>query len=297
MEAVLNLEGVVDCHVNTLVLPCEVKVSHRINGTPLRDIVSIIRDLGYASATYVAEEEKNTIKEVLAQEVRHYKMKFLWALVVEVPILILMWIIPYTNPEFLSSYYVFRGMPLYIFLLLGLASIIQFVLGADFYRGALKSIKNCSANMDVLVVLGTSAAWLYGLILIFIGDHANSESQDESVEQHSRMSVHEHGHNFEIASTLITVILFGKLLESVTKKQTVDKLQQLASLKVSKAMLMKEGATLAAAGEDTDIDLLVVGDIIKVINGQTMPIDGVVIAGEGLINESMLTGEAKPVSK
>ena len=60
---------------------------------------------------------------------------------------------------------------------------------------------------------------------------------------------------------------------------------------------MKEGATLADVGEETDVDLLVVGDIIKVINGQTIPIDGVVVAGDGLINESMLTGEAKPVNK
>lgn len=60
---------------------------------------------------------------------------------------------------------------------------------------------------------------------------------------------------------------------------------------------MKDEATLADAGVETEVDLLVVGDIIKVINGQTIPIDGVVVAGDGLINESMLTGEAKPVNK
>lgn len=113
------------------------------------------------------------------------------------------------------------------------------MLGADFYKGAYKSMRACNANMDVLVVLGTSAAWFYGLILIFIGDHAYGTNDHETVESHSRHSVHEHAHNFEIAATLITVILFGKLLESFSKKQTVDKLQQLASLKVSKATLMK----------------------------------------------------------
>jgi len=261
------MEGVIDCNVNTNVLPNKVKVSYRINGTPLRDIVTAIRNLGYASAKYVPEQEGNSIKDVLAREVKHYKLKFLWALVVEVPILVLMWVTPYTHPEFLSSHIVFNGMPLYIFLLLGLSSIIQFGFGLDFYRGAWKSVRGCSANMDVLVVLGTTAAWLYGLILIFIGDHAYGTSHHETIEDHSRHSVHEHGHNFEIASTLITVILFGKLLESVTKKQTVDKLQQLASLKVSKASLMKDGASLADTGEDTEIDLLVVGDVIKVING------------------------------
>lgn len=152
--------------------------------------------------------------------------------------------------------------------------------------------------MDVLVVLGTSAAWFYGLILIFVGDHAFGTDHMETVKDHSFHSVHEHAHNFEIAATLITVILFGKFLESVTKKQTVDKLSQLASLKVSKAMLMAEtGAKLSDVGTETEVDLLVVGDIIKVINGQTIPIDGLVIQGQGLANESMLTGEAKPVGK
>ena len=79
--------------------------------------------------------------------------------------------------------------------------------------------------MDVLVVLGTSAAWLYGLILIFVGDHHYGAHDAHMTDtDHFRHIVHEHGHNFEIAATLITVILFGKFLESVTKKQTVDKL-------------------------------------------------------------------------
>ena len=132
--------------------------------------------MGYQSAKYVAPKEENTIKEVLAKEVKHYKLKFLWCLIVELPILALMWIVPYTTPEFLTGYIVVNGMPLYIFLLLALSTIIQFGFGYDFYRGALKSIKGCSANMDVLVVLGTTAAWLYGLILIFIGDSAYGSS-------------------------------------------------------------------------------------------------------------------------
>ena len=78
----------------------------------------------------------------------------------------------------------------------------------------------------------------------------------------------------------------------------MDKLSQLASLKVSSAILMPEsGAKLSDTGVETEVDLLVVGDIIKVINGQTIPIDGVVVEGQGLVNESMLTGEAKPVNK
>ena len=119
--------------------------------------------------------------------------------------------------------------------------------------------------------------------------------------------IHEHGHNFEISSTLITIILLGKFLESFSKKQTVDKLSQLASCKVTKATLVYKKPDnwtekivfydLSLPGAEIDVDLLMVGDVIKVINGQTIPIDGHVVKGSGLVNESMLTGESKPVSK
>ena len=228
---------------------------------------------------------------------RRYKIKFLSCLALEIPILILMWVIPYASPKFMTNYHVYNGMTLYILILLVFSSIIQFGIGTDFYKGAYKSMRACSANMDVLVVLGTTAAWAYGVILIFIGDHDFGTDLPETIQMQSQMSVQEHAHNFEIAATLITVILFGKYLESVTKKQTVDKLSQLASLKVSKAILMNLGAKLSDNGIETDVDLLCIGDVIKVINGQTVPIDGILIQGQGLVNESMLTGESKPVSK
>jgi len=100
-----------------------------------------------------------------------YRNKFMASFLILIPILVLMWVVPYTVPEFLTAYIIFNGMPLYIFLLCGFSSIIQFYMGANFYKGAYKSVKNYSANMDVLVVLGTTAAWSYGVILIFIGDH------------------------------------------------------------------------------------------------------------------------------
>ena len=97
-----------------------------------------------------------------------------------------MWVIPYAVPKFVTSYIIFNGMPLYIFLLLGFSSIIQFYSGAGFYKGAYKSVKNCSANMDVLVVLGTTAAWLYGVILIIVGDHEAGMTSGEDHDEHVR---------------------------------------------------------------------------------------------------------------
>ena len=160
-------------------------------------------------------------------------------------------------------------------------------------------------------MLGTTAAWLYGVILIFIGGHLGKQDHLSEAELHAyhkqvHMTIHEHAHNFEISATLICVVLLGKYLESFSKKQTVEKLSQLASLKVSKAILVTKSETkkseeeeeeqdinidcekneeksptklltindiddeeggLMEEGNEIDIDLLVVGDIIKIING------------------------------
>jgi Cu+-exporting ATPase len=233
-----------------------------MNGTPLRDIIQTIKDLGYSTAKFAPESNSNNIQKILEGEVRRYMIKFLVCLALEIPILFFLWIMPYAFSDFLTKYPTFNGMPAYIIILFVLSTIIQFGAGIGFYKGAYKSIRACSANMDVLVVLGTTAAWGYGVILLFINDHIYAASEQvvmkgmdtgghsgmtgmdkggdstDAVSMQTRMAIQEHAHNFEIASTLITVILLGKFLESISKKQTVDKLSQLASLKVSKAILM-----------------------------------------------------------
>ena len=155
----------------------------------------------------------------------------------------------------------------------------------------------------------SKTSFFYGVLMIFIGYSEEIDSSGHSGSDHDDAkwhAVHEHAHNFEISATLITVILLGKWMESFSKKQTVDKLSELASLKVTKAQLVyKRGSEeeekgdyeLNLAGKDTDVDLLVVGDVIKVINGDTIPIDGTVVKGEGITNESMLTGESRPIQK
>ena len=179
--------------------------------------------MGYPSASYVPETDKTDIRKVMQEEVATYRKKFLIALLLNIPILVLMWVIPYAKKEWVTDKVIVNGIPLYIFILLGFSTVIQFYSGAAFYKGSYKSVRNCSANMDVLVVLGTTAAWLYGVILIFVGNEVQ-EINDSDDDHALHLIVHEHGHNFEISATLIMVILFGKFLESFSKKQTVEKL-------------------------------------------------------------------------
>lgn len=100
-----------------------------------------------------------------------FKSKFQICLALYIPIAILIWLVPYVKPlsAFMTSIRLFNGVTLYIILNFLIATFIQFYMGIDFYKSAYKSLKHKSANMDVLIVIGTSAAWLYGLILILIG--------------------------------------------------------------------------------------------------------------------------------
>jgi len=105
-------------------LPNVIKVAYRLNGKPLRDIISKVKDIGFKSAKYKPDDDNNSIRDMLDKEVARYRNKFVGAMIVWIPIMILMWVIPYTNPKFLTENAVYNGMSLYIFLLLGLSSII-----------------------------------------------------------------------------------------------------------------------------------------------------------------------------
>lgn len=147
-------------------------------------------------------------------------------------------------------------------------------------------------------MMGTTAAWLYGIVMIGFG---YSELERMNLEMFS-MSTKEHAHNFEISSALITIILCGKYIETISKKKTLDKLSDLASLKVTKANLieMKSGSeliSLDAKDREIEVELVQVNDLCKIYPGQGVPVDGIVVFGKGICNEAMLTGESKPVQK
>jgi P-type E1-E2 ATPase len=115
------------------------------------------------------------------------------------------------------------------------------------------------------------------------------------------MKVHSHVHNFETSAILITIVLAGKYIETFSKMKTIDKLSQLASLKVTKANLIKEKdqskLSLNSDFEEVVVELLEIKDFVMVQPGGAIPTDGLVVFGRGCCNESMLTGEAQPIQK
>ncbi|KAK4270659.1 hypothetical protein QN277_019438 [Acacia crassicarpa] len=163
-----------------------------------------------------------------------------------------------------------------------LTSIIQFGIGKRFYIAAGRALKNGSTNMDVLVALGTTASYVYSVCALLYGALTGFWSPTY----------------FETSAMLITFVLLGKYLECLAKGKTSDAIKKLVELAPATALLVvkdKGGKPI----EEREIDSLLIqpGDTLKVLPGTKIPADGTVTWGSSYVNESMVTGEAVPVSK
>ncbi|KAF1083896.1 Copper-exporting P-type ATPase A [Sporotomaculum syntrophicum] len=152
-----------------------------------------------------------------------------------------------------------------------LATPVQFIAGYQFYLGAYKALRHGSANMDVLVAMGTSAAYFYsvGTTFFFPGDVY-----------------------YETSAIIITLILLGRLLESAAKGRTSEAIKKLMGLAARTARVVRDGQEIDIPVEDVQV-----GDVVLVRPGEKLPVDGVILEGISSVDESMLTGESIPVDK
>ena len=158
------------------------------------------------------------------------------------------------------------------YLMWALATPVQFYVGWQYYIGAYKALRNGSANMDVLIAMGSSAAYFYSVpvALGLIPGHVY----------------------FETSAVIITLIKLGKFLEARAKGRTSEAIKKLMGLRAKSAHVIRAGQEL-----DVPADEVIVGDIVLVRPGEKVPVDGVVVEGRSAVDESMLTGESLPVEK
>ncbi len=157
-----------------------------------------------------------------------------------------------------------------------LATPVQFIIGARFYRGAWYALKNRAGNMDLLVALGTSAAYFFSLYLwLTLGSEVAE----------GRMY-------FEASAVVVTLVLFGKWLESRAKRQATSAIRELMALRPETARLIRDGEEI-----EVGVEQVRAGDHVEIRPGERVPTDGVVISGRTEIDESMVTGESMPVSR
>jgi Cu+-exporting ATPase len=171
---------------------------------------------------------------------------------------------------------------------LALATPVQFIIGLPFYIRAFHALKNGSANMDVLVVMGTSAAYFYSHYLMFhpaIGGGHDTHMGMPGMAHHPALY-------FDASVMIMTIVWLGKWLEAVARKRTMRSLQQLQELRPETAQVVRNGAEARIPFAQ-----VISGDVLIIRPGEHIPVDGYVVEGLAAINESMISGESVPVDK
>ncbi|GLJ04983.1 hypothetical protein SUGI_0008330 [Cryptomeria japonica] len=219
-----------------------------------------------------------------SEEISQYRKSFLWSLVFTVPVFVLAMIFMYIPG-------IKRGLEIKLvnMLMLGqllrwiLSTPVQFIIGKRFYTGAYKAVRHGSANMDVLIALGTNAAYFYSVYTVL---RAATDVEFEGTDF------------FETSAMLISFILLGKYLEVLAKGKTSEAIAKLMDLAPDTATLLIHDNDGNVASERTiSSQLIQRNDIIKILPGEKVASDGLVVWGQSHVNESMITGEAKPIAK
>ncbi|WP_394189435.1 heavy metal translocating P-type ATPase [Paenisporosarcina quisquiliarum] len=270
IEKGLNrMEGVQNASIN---LALETgRVSYDPSILSSNDLIKKIQSLGYDAE--FKNEQMGVKLDHRKVEIKKKTRLFLISALLSLPLLWTMvahfaftsWIYV---PEFLMNPFVQWA----------LATPVQFWIGWTFYKGAYFALRNKSANMDVLVALGTSAAYFYSVYLV--------------LTNLAHLGAHSIGLYFETSAVLITLIILGKVFEARAKGRSSDAIQKLMKLQPKTAFVEREGTT-----QEIPIDDVRIGDILMIKPGSSIPVDAEVISGNSAVDESMLTGESLPVDK
>ncbi len=258
-QALAGVPGVVSAGVN---LASEKATVKYIEGTDVSDLRRAVEEAGYKLGL-----EAQTLEDVTTaarQEIRTIRNRFILAVVLAGVIMVLMWT-PF-----------FAGKP---YLLWALATPIQFWAGWRFYRGTWGALKHRTADMNTLIVVGTSAAYLYSVIAVL----SPALFAAGGLEYHLY---------FDTSAMIITLILLGRCLEARARGQTSEAIKKLIGIQPKTALVIRDGREVKIPVEDVQV-----GDLITVRPGERVPVDGVVRQGYSSIDESMLTGESIPVEK
>lgn len=268
IEKGLNkMDGVMNATVNLALEKATIEYNTAVLSPS--DFIKKVESLGYGAK---AKADAQNTADHRQQEIERQTSKFIFSAILSLP---LVWAM--VGHFSFTSFIWVPKMFMNPWVQLALATPVQFFIGKQFYIGAYKSLKNGSANMDVLVSLGTSAAYFYSLYLslVSIGQTAHT------VELY-----------YETSALLITLIILGKLFEAKAKGRSSEAIKKLMGLQAKTATIERDGIEL-----EVPLEEVVVGDILHIKPGEKIPVDGKITEGQSAIDESMLTGESVPVDK
>lgn len=274
-RAVSKLPGVAKVAVN---LPLNKAVVHiqQMSTTGPRNVIECLTSLGYTADIDSGNSDQDAMSK---SEVQKWRKLLLSALMFSLPAMLIHMVLGYIPAvhHFLMTK-IFNGVTLKLLLMFLLATPVQFWIGKRYYVAAFKGMQHGMMGMDFLIIVGTTASYLYSFIS-FVG---------------SGISKDYHGHHFFESSTmLLTFVTLGKYMESMAKGKTADALSELAKLQPKTAILIVEGES----DREIPIELVQRGDLLRIAPGSNVPTDGIVKSGTSSCDESMLTGESMPVVK
>lgn len=253
-------------------------ITHDDDSMNVDNLIASVKKAGYSASVIDASTPQDHMNHGGSD--RHYKRLFLIGLFLTLPLVYFMaldfinWL---PGAGFL--------MPYVGLISLLLASVVQFYLGAGFYKGMWSSLRMKSFNMDSLVAIGTSAAYLYSVFFYFAYVIQNGSFIGLNGDKIPELY-------FETSALLITFVLLGKWLEARAKGQSNDAIRKLMNLQAKSAHLIVDGEII-----EKPIDQINHGDVLLVRPGETVPLDGQIIKGSSSVDESMVTGESMPVAK
>jgi Cu+-exporting ATPase len=264
LESVLSeLEGVIEAQV--IFTTERARVQYIPTILSQTDIRRAITDAGFETVNTGGdvEDAERLAREREIQQQRHYLTV---GLIFTIPLFLL------SMSRDFGLLPMWAHQPWVNWIMLGLATPVQFYVGWQYYVGAYKSLRNRSANMDVLIAMGSSAAYFYSIpiLLGWLPGHVY----------------------FETSATIITLIKVGKFLEAKAKGRTSEAIKKLMGLQAKTARVERNGETI-----EVPVEEVLTGDIVLTRPGEKIPVDGVVLEGRSAVDESMLTGESLPVEK
>jgi Cu+-exporting ATPase len=258
-KALSNKEGVYNATINFATE--KLTVEYNSEQISVAGIKKTVQDVGYQVI-----EPKKTMDdaegEARKRHVRRLKYLLTASIVLTIPILILMWLQPLPMQQ--------NNILMFI-----LATPVQFIVGWTFYIGAYKGLRNKTANMDTLIAMGTSTAWIYSTIVTFAPGIFPSAAVF-----------------FDTATMIMSFILLGKLLDAIAKGRTSEAIRKIMGLQAKIARVIRDGVEQEIPVEDVQV-----GDIVVVRPGEKIPVDGVVTEGYSAVDEKVITGESIPVEK
>nr|XP_055191827.1 copper-transporting ATPase 2 isoform X3 [Nyctereutes procyonoides] len=251
-----------------------------------RDIVKVIEEIGFHASPAQRNPSAHHLDHKV--EIKQWKKSFLCSLVFGIPVMGLMiyMLVPSSTPHesMVLDHNVIPGLSILNLIFFILCTFVQLLGGWYFYVQAYRSLRHRAANMDVLIVLATSIAYTYSLVILVV---AVAESAERSPVTF-----------FDTPPMLFVFIALGRWLEHIAKSKTSEALAKLMSLQATEATVVTLGEdNLILREEQVPMELVQRGDVIKVVPGGKFPVDGKVLEGNTMADESLITGEAMPVTK